>query len=88
MKFKKNDNNKKHTPKLRKFRIIFDIENWLWKSEIWIFQSIDLEHTLIYQKIFFLWKSAIFHQIKLPFDAKAAERILKVFIDIFENFNF
>ena len=37
----------------------------------------NLEQTLIYQK-FFIWKSAIFHPIKLPFDAEAAERILKV----------
>ena len=41
-----------------------------------IFWSMNLEQTLIYQK-FFLWKSSIFH----PFDAEAAERILKV-IDI------
>ena len=34
--------------KLRKIQIIFDIKNWLWKSEIGIFQSLDLERTLIY----------------------------------------
>ena len=37
----------------------------------------NIEQTLIYQKIF-VWKSAIFQPIKLPFDAEAAERILKV----------
>ena len=26
----------------------------------------------------FLWKSAIFHPLKLPFDAEAAEKFLKV----------
>ena len=43
---------KKHAPKMiafneknRKIGIIFDIENWLWKSEIGIFQSINLERT-------------------------------------------
>ena len=36
----------------------------------------NLERTLIYH--FFLWKSAIFHPIKLSFDVEAAERILKV----------
>ena len=35
-----------------KIRIIFDIENWLWKSEIVTFRSHDLELTLIYQKLF------------------------------------
>ena len=35
--------------KLRKIRIIFDIENWLWKSEIGIFRSLDLERMLIWQ---------------------------------------
>ena len=42
-----------------------------------IFRSLDLERMLIYQKIF-LWKSAIFHLIKLPFDVQAAEKILHV----------
>ena len=61
--------------KIRKIRIIFDIENWLWKSEIRIFQSPPAKRTLICQKKF-LWKSAIFHSIKLPFDAEVAEKIL------------
>ena len=39
-----------------------------------IFQSLDLERT----KNIFLWKSAIFHSIKLPFDVRAAEKILHV----------
>ena len=63
--------------KLSKIRIIFDIENWLWKSEIGNFRSLDLERVLIYQKFFF-WKSAIFHSIKLPFDADVAEKILNI----------
>ena len=61
---------------MRKIPIIFDIENWLWKSDIGIFQLLDLEQMLIWQ--FFLWKIAIFHPIKLPFDAEAAEKFLKV----------
>ena len=59
--------------KLRMIPIIFDIENW--KSEIDNFRSLDLERVLIYQN-FFLWKSAIFHSIKLPFDAEVAEKFL------------
>ena len=43
--------------KLRKIQIIFDIENWLWKSEIGIFRSLDLERMLIWQKNFFMKKS-------------------------------
>ena len=39
--------------KFRKIRIIFDIENWLWKSEIRIFQSPPAKRTLICQKIFY-----------------------------------
>ena len=42
-----------------------------------IFRSLDLERMLIYQEIF-LWKSAILHSIKLPFDVQAAEKILHV----------
>ena len=80
MKFSKNVNNKKHAPKLiffnekklRKIRIIFDLENWLWKSEIGTFQSVDLELTLAYQKTFIRWKSAI----KMPFDVQVAEKFL------------
>jgi len=41
-----------------------------------IFWSLDLEQMLIWQ--FFLWKSAIYHSIKLPFDAEVAEKILNV----------
>ena len=41
-----------------------------------IFRSLDLEW--MYQEIF-LWKSAILHSIKLPFDVQAAEKILHVF---------
>ena len=63
--------------KLRKIQIIFDIENWLWKSEVGIFQSLDLERMLTWQKIV-LWKSAIFHSIKLPFDSEVDEKFLNV----------
>ena len=55
--------------------MIFDIENWLWKSEIRIFQSPPAKHTLICQKNFFM-KSAILHSIKLPFDAEVAKKFL------------
>ena len=58
-----------------KIRIIFDIENWLWKSEIGTFQSLDLECMLIYQKTF-RGKSIIYHSIKLPFDVEVAEKFL------------
>ena len=40
-----------------------------------IFRSLDLERMLIYQK---LWKSAIYHSIKLPFDAEVAKKFLNV----------
>ena len=40
-----------------------------------IFWSLILEHMLIYQ-IFFLWKSAFYHSIKLPFHAEVAEKFL------------
>ena len=78
--------NKNHAPKssmkkkLRKIRIVFDIENWLWKSEIGIFQSLDLKRTLIYQ-IFFKEK-VLFHSIKLPFDAEVAEKFLNVILSV------
>jgi hypothetical protein len=56
-----------------KIRIIFDIENWLWKSETSTFLSLDLERMLIYQKTFKL-KCAIYHSTKLPFDGEVAEK--------------
>ena len=82
MKFSNNVISKKHAPKLiffnekklRKIWIIFDIKNWLWKSEIGIFWSLDLEQMLIWQ-IFFLWKS---DSIKLPLDAQFDKKILNV----------
>ena len=40
-----------------------------------IFQSPPAKRTLICQNIF-LWKSAIFHSIKPPFDAEVAEKFL------------
>ena len=33
-------------------------------------------HTRLISQIFFLWKSATFHPIKLPIDAKVAEKFL------------
>ena len=42
-----------------------------------IFRLLDLERMLIYQ-IFFLWKSATYRPIKLPFDAEFAEEFLNV----------
>ena len=67
MKFSKNVNNKKHAPKLiffneikmRKIRIIFEIENWLWKLEIGSFPLLDLEQILIW-KLFFYEKVIFF----------------------------
>ena len=44
--------------KLRKIRIIFDIENLLWKSEIVIFWWLDLERMLICQ--FFFYEKVLF----------------------------
>ena len=63
--------------KLRKIRIIFDIENWLWKSEIGIIRWLALERLLIWQKKN-SWKSAFYHSINLPFDEQFAEKILNV----------
>ena len=66
------------------FRGIFVVIDIFWKIHFLnhfvtkimpIFQSPPAKRTLICQ-IFFLWKSAIFHSIKLPFDAEVAEKIL------------
>ena len=85
LKFSKNVNNKKHAPKLtflnekknKKIRIIFEIENWFWKSEIGIFWSLDLERMLILQFFFFM-KKRFFHSIKLRFDTEVDEKFLNV----------
>ena len=61
--------------KIGKIQIILGTEIWLWKSEICTFRSLDLERTLIYQKLL-RWKSAIYHSIKLPFDVEVAEKFL------------
>ena len=53
----------------------FDIENWLWKSEIGIFRWLDLEPVLLRQNIFF---NAKCYFIKLPFDAQVIQKILNV----------
>ena len=83
MKFSKNVNNKKHTPKLiffkeknfRKIRIIFDIENWLWKSEIGIFGSLDLEQVLIWQCFFY---EQVLFFTKLSFHLM--RKLMKIFL--------
>jgi hypothetical protein len=62
--------------KLRKIWIFFGIENWLWKSEIGIFQSLDLEHTFLYQ--IFFYGNCYFQSNKQPFDAEVAEKFLNV----------
>ena len=66
-----------YSPKKKKMERFgyFDIENWLWKSEIGTYRPLDLECTLIYQKLL-RWKSAIHHSIKLPFDVEVAEKFL------------
>ena len=53
--------------KFRKIRIIFDIENWLWKSEIRIFQSPPAKRTLICQKKFLYGKVLFFTQLLVLF---------------------
>ena len=60
--------------KIRKIRTIFDIENWLWKWEIGLFSITWFRADVDLPRKFFIWKSAIFHPIKLPFDAEAAEK--------------
>ena len=42
-----------------------------------IFQSPPAKRTLFCQT-YFLWKSAIFHSIKLPFDTEVDEKFLNV----------
>ena len=65
--------------KFGKIRIIFDIENWLWKSEIGTFWSLDLEHMLIYQKTFKMKKWY------LPFDVEVAEKFLNGIYCVFKQ---
>ena len=62
--------------KLKKIRIIFDKQIDFESKKLAFFWSLDLERTLIWQS--FLWKSAIFHSIKLPFDAEVDEIFLNV----------
>ena len=57
--------------------MIFDIKDWLWKSEIGIFRSLDLDLTFS----LFLWKIAIFHSIKLPVDAEVDGKIPKCYLN-------
>jgi hypothetical protein len=57
-----------------KILIMFNIENWLWKSEL----SLNLEHKLIriFKKPFNMRKFYTCHSINLPFDAKVAKKNL------------
>ena len=41
-----------------------------------IFWLLNLEYTYVDLPNFFLWKSAIYHSIKLPFDAEGDEKFL------------
>ena len=84
MNFSKNDNNKKHAPKVIFFnekkiekepdnfwhrKLTLKVRNWHLMIA-WFRTYVDQP------KIYFLWKSAIFHSIKLPFDAEVAEKFL------------
>ena len=61
----------------KRLRKIFDIENWLWKSEIGIFRSLDDDYPSSPWIIWhFFFQSAIFHSMKLPFDAEVDEKFL------------
>jgi len=68
LKFSKYVSNKKYGPKTnkinlsRKTRVIFDTENWLWKSEIGTFQSLNSCCTLIY------WRPFKVRKCYLPFN--------------------
>ena len=57
-----------------KIQTIFDIENWLWKSEIGTFQPLDLKRWSTKRPL--RWKSATYHSIKQPFDVEFAENFL------------
>ena len=54
-------------------KTIFEIENWLWKSEIGAFQPLDLE---LWSTKLLKWKIAIYHSIKLTFYVEFAEKFL------------
>ena len=84
--FQKKFNNKKCAPIMiffdektfRNFRIIFDIKDWLWNSEIGIFWSLDLNWMFIWQKKDDQKVPTMFQSIKLPFDAELDEKLLNV----------
>ena len=61
--------------KIRKIGIIFDIENWLWKSEIRNLQSDNSDWTLIYQSPFMVRKCYLTLKLE-PFDEEVAEDFL------------
>ena len=82
MKFSKNVRNKKHAPKLIFFnekkiekdsdnfwhgKLTLKVRNWQF-SITWFKAGVDLP------------KNAIFHSIKLPFDAENAEKNLKCYL--------
>ena len=54
-------------------KLTLKVRNWHF-SVAWFRAEVDLP------KIFFLWKSAIFHSSKLPFDAEVAEKNLKSYL--------
>ena len=49
-------------------RMIFDLENWLWKSE---FQDL---HGRWSAKDLLQWESAIYHSIKLGFEEQVSKK--------------
>ena len=86
MNFSKTVNNKKHAPKLIFFnekknekdsdnfwhrKLTLKVRYWLF-SIAWFRAGVDLT------KYFFLWKNAIFHSIKLPFDEQVVQKILNI----------
>ena len=56
-------------------RMIFDIENWLWKSEFRDIHGQISNRLLICQRPFTV-KSAIYHWIKLGFEGQVAKKFL------------
>ena len=55
--------------------MIFDIENWLWKSD---FRDLQARFLIGRQsaKDLLQWESAIYHSIKLGFEGPAAKKFL------------
>ena len=81
LKFSKNDNNKKPSSKLiffnekkiRKIRMIFDIENWLWKSDLgtfwrpmWTSVKVKSKNYFSFTDFFAKIKPLLTHVLKTP----------------------